>query len=95
MAVGTPTNMGNVNQNLTGLAVNTRDLATVVLQKWSYYNKLGVPGLEALGFSAGDAQAVLDNINHLVIPFQVYKGTAAQPDLFSFEDYLTPLWGDS
>jgi hypothetical protein len=93
MSVGAQTNQGNVNQNLTDLATEWRDLTTRTLQKWAYLNKLGVPGLQALGFTAGDAQAVLDSVNHLATPAQVYRGTATQASLFNFEDSLTPLWG--
>jgi hypothetical protein len=100
MAVGTQTNEGNVNQDLTNMAVATRDLATLVLQKWAYYNKLGLAGLEGLGFSAADAQAVLDTVNHMATPFQVYRGTVQAGGTggtgavaFNYEDYLTPLWG--
>lgn len=100
MAVGNQPNQGNVNQDLTQLAQAWRDLATLTLQKWAYYNKLGLSGLEAIGFSATDAQAVLDNIDHMVTPAQVWNGTVQAQGtggtgaiLFNFGDYETPLWG--
>lgn len=99
MAIGGQTNQGNVNQDLTQLAVQWRDLVALTLQKSAFYNKIGLAGLEALGFTATDAQAVLDTINHMATPAQVYKGTVQQggtggtgASLFNFEDYLTPLW---
>jgi hypothetical protein len=102
MTVGSQTNQGNVNSDLTQLAVAWRDLATLTLQKWAFYNKLGVAGLEALGFLAADAQAVLDNINHLATPAQVFTGTVQAQGtggtgavLFNFQDATTPLWGGS
>lgn len=95
MTIGTPTNQGNVNQDLTALSVEWRDLASATLQKQAYYNKLGVTGLQALGFSPADAQSVLDAINHMATCAQVYKGIATQPATFNFEDSLTGLWGGS
>ena len=100
MTVGTQTNVATVNANLTQDSIDLRDLANRILQRWSYLNKLGLSGLQGLGFTAGDAQAVLDNINHMVVPAQVYKGTVQAQGtggtgavLFNFEDYLTPLTG--
>jgi hypothetical protein len=99
MAVGSTTSLAAVNADLTNCAVQMRNLAALILERWAYYNKLGLAGLEALGFSAADAQAVLDNFNHMVTSMQVYKGTVQAGGsvgtgavMFNFEDYLTPLW---
>lgn len=93
MSVGLPTSQGAVNQSLTTLAINLREVASEILHQWGYLNKLGLAGLETVGFSAADAQSVLDNINHMATVAQVYRGTATQASLFNFEDALTPLWG--
>ena len=93
MAVGAQTTQAVVDSELSSCAVQLRDLAARILQKQAYYNKLGITGLGVAGFTAPDAQAVLDNINHMATVAQVYKGTATQASLFNFEDYLTPLWG--
>jgi hypothetical protein len=95
VAVGNQPNQGNINQSLTQLAQAWRGLAVDTLQQWAYLNKLGLTGLEGLGFAAGDAQAVLDAVNHMATCAQVYKGTATQATLFNFEDSLTSLWAGS
>lgn len=102
MSVGSQPNEGNINQTLTQLAQAWRDLAVSTEQQWAYLNKLGLTGLEALGFGStpnpanngavSDAQAILDDIDHLVIPAQVYRGTGTQASAFNFEDFLTHLW---
>lgn len=100
MTVGTQASVSGISSSLTGNALALRELADDILQQWSYLNKLGLAGLQALGFSAADAQAVLDNVNRMVTPIQVYKGTVQAQGtggtgaiLFNFEDSLTPLWG--
>jgi hypothetical protein len=92
MTVGTQTNVSSVNQNLSQDARDLRDLANRILARQAYMNKLGTAGLQGIGFSAADAQAVLDHVNHMVTPMQVYKGTATQAATFNFEDSLTDLW---
>jgi hypothetical protein len=59
MAIGSQATQGSVNQTLTSLAVSLRDLAGGILEQQAFVNKLGLAGLEALGFTAGDAQGVL------------------------------------
>lgn len=93
MAVGAQTTQAAIDSNLSALATGLRDLAVNILQAQAYYNKLGLTGLAAAGYTAPDAQAVLDNINHMATVAKVYNGTATQAALFNFEDYLTPIWG--
>jgi hypothetical protein len=92
MSIGSQTSTGNVNSSLTQLALNLRGVTAEILQQWAYLNKLGLAGLQALGFTAADAQAVLDAVNHMATVAQVYRGTATQGSLFNFEDSLTSLW---
>ena len=92
MTTGTQTNRASVDASLTQLALNLRDGANSILQQQAYLNKLGLTGLQGLGYTAGDAQAVLDDVNHMATVAQVYKGTATQGSLFSFEDSLVHLW---
>lgn len=93
MTVGAQTTQAVVDSNLSSFALQLRDLANKILQQQAYLNKLGLTGLGVVGYTAPDAQAVLDNINHMATVMQVYKGTATQASPFNFEDYLTPLWG--
>lgn len=99
MSVGNQATQAQINATLTNLSVGLRELASDVLQAQAYYNKLGLTGLQGLGFTTQDAQAVLDNINHMATVAGCYKGTVQQGGsggagaiLFNFEDYLTPLW---
>jgi hypothetical protein len=107
MAVGNPSSVAQTNNVLTSLATQIRDLAALVQQQQGYLVKLGTTGLNNLGgpgagFSTtanpannggvSDAQAVLDDINHMATVMQVYKGTATQASPFNFEDFLTHLW---
>jgi hypothetical protein len=99
MAIGQQTSTGNINQMLTQLAIQWRDLSNQTLQQWAFLNKLGQDGLETLTFTSDDATAVLTAIDQMVQPAQVYKGTVQSGGtggtgaiLFNFEDAQTPLW---
>lgn len=114
MAVGNPTSVAQTNNVLSSLAQQLRDLAYEVLKQQMYLTKLGTTGLANLGgtgngFSTtanpannggvSDAQAVLDDINHMATVVGCYKGTVQQGGtggtgaiLFNFEDFLVHLW---
>jgi hypothetical protein len=99
MSVGNQTSSGNINSALTTLALQLRESSNVILQQQAYLNKLGLSGLQAIGYTSGDAQGALDTINHMATIAGCYKGTVQQGGsggtgaiLFNFEDYLTPLW---
>lgn len=100
MSVGTQTSKASVDANLSQLAIQLRELMNGVLQQQAYCNKLGLTGLEAIGYTAPDAQTVLDDLNHMATVAGCYKGTVQQGGtggtgaiLFNFEDYLVHLWG--
>ena len=100
MSVGAQTSQGAVNQELSELAREWRDLAARTLRRQAEYNKLTATGLQGLGFSSADAATVLDDINHMATCAGCYKGTVQQGGsggtgaiLFNFEDFLTHLWG--
>lgn len=99
MSVGNQTSQGNVNTTLTTLATSLRELMNDILQQQQYLVKLGSTGLQGLGFTAGDATTVLDDVNHMATVAGCYKGTVQQGGtggtgaiLFNFEDFLTHLW---
>ena len=92
MTVGSQGNEAQVNQNLTSLALQWRNLAAVTLQQGLYLNEQGLTGLEAMGFTTADAQTVLNLIDYMTTCAQVYKGLAAQATDFNFENALIPLW---
>lgn len=95
MAVGSQPSEGGINQTLTQLALAIREWAQDAVEQRAYLNKLGLAQLEALGFTATDAQSVLNMINYMGTVADVYHGTATQATAFNFEDALTPLWGGS
>jgi len=99
MPVGAQANQGQVNQTLTQLALQWRNLAAQTIQQGQYLNKEGLTGLEGMGFSAADAQSVLTLIDYMMSCAGCYKGTVQQGGsngagaiMFNFEDALTPLW---
>jgi hypothetical protein len=88
-----------VNQALTTLAIAWRDLAKQTVEQWQFLNRLGDTGLEAVGFSAGDAATVLTLVDYMNTVAQVYLGTVQSQGsggtgaiLFNFDSALTPLW---
>lgn len=94
MPVGQQTTEAGINGNLTALALRLRDVCQDILYEQGYLNKLGMAGLQSLGFTSPEATQVLDDINHMGTVAQVYKGTATQTPVFNFEDFLTHLWAE-
>jgi hypothetical protein len=99
MTVGAQATQAQVDSFLSATALELRNMATKILQQQAFLNKLGITGLGVAGYTAADAQTVLDNVNHMATVMGVYKGTVQQggtggtgATLFNFEDYLTPLW---
>lgn len=101
MAVGNALTQVSLNQNLSQLAVQVRDLMQQ-LQNLS----VGINGqgngtavLEAAGYSAGDAAIVLQFVGYMNTVAGVYYGTVQQggsggtgASLFNFNQALAPLW---
>lgn len=92
MSVGNQTTEAVVNETLTRLATSMRDLLNEVMRQQAYHNKLGLAGLEGLGFDAASAQQVLDDLDHMATIAGCYMGIATQASEFDFDDFLTHLW---
>lgn len=92
MAVGTGTSQSNVNANLTGYAIQMRNLCDAIRNEQEGIVDLGLAGLEALGFSSGDAQTVLNMWSYMNTISGVYYGTATQGSEFDFDNALSVLW---
>jgi hypothetical protein len=104
MSVGNQTSVAQVNNTLSALAVQLRELMSQIHDQWAYLNKIGATGLENLGgagngFSSADAATVLQMINYMSTVAGCYYGTVQQGGSggtgaidFNFEDALTPLW---
>lgn len=95
MPVGQQPSQGSVNQTLTNLALQWRDLAQQSVQQREYLNSLGAAGLEAINFTAQDAATVLLLIDYMGTVADVYHGVATQATTFNFENALTSLWAGS
>lgn len=100
MSVGQQPTVGGINQTLTNLALQWRELANNTLEQWQFLNGLGVTGLEGVNFTAQDAASILQMIDYMATVAQVYRGTVQAQGtggtgaiLFNFDSALTPLWG--
>lgn len=99
MSVGQQPTVGGINQTLTNLALQWRQLAADTIQQAQFLNGLGTSGLTAVGFTGSDPAAVLQLIDYMLTCAQVYKGTQGQAPVgqaaasFNFDNALTPLWG--
>ena len=60
MAIGSIATQAQLNAQLANVATGLRTTAQQILLLWSYANSIGLAGLQALGFTAADAQAYLD-----------------------------------
>jgi hypothetical protein len=99
MAVGSQGNPGNINGQLTQHALALRDVCNNIRNFQTYVVSLGTTGLQALGFSAADAQAVLTQASYLNTVAGCYYGTVQQGGSggtgavqFSFDNELSSLW---
>lgn len=90
MTVGGQASSATVDQNLTSLAVTIRDWATRVKQMETEFGTLAA--LEAVGYSAADAQTALNFINFMNGIAAVYFGTGTQQSASDFDAAFAPLW---
>lgn len=95
MAIGYESNVTqqSLNQQLGQVTVALRDACQSAAQMFTNVNTLGVPGLEALGFTAADAQAFFTAANYAQTVAQLYYGTAQQTPAFSFDSALAAARG--
>jgi hypothetical protein len=93
MSVGNPVDAGGLNARLGDAAVSVRAAMEQIQSLWSFVQPTGAAGLQALGFSAGDATAYFNAANYLQTVAGIYFGTAAQPDAFNFDSALALVRG--
>jgi hypothetical protein len=98
MAVGTLPTEAGVNSQLTALALTLRNNFAAITNLFTCINELGgdtglTAGLEAIGFSAGDAATASTLLGYMNTIAGVYSGTATQPTDFNFANALSLLWG--
>lgn len=99
MAVGNQSTVATVDNILSTLAVQLREVCDNIRKQATYLNGLGLSGLETIGFAQPDAQAVLNNMGYLSTVAGCYYGTVQQggsggtgATLFNFDNALSGLW---
>lgn len=104
MSVGAQANKAVIDQNLTSLALQLRNVMQQIQNEWTFINNgaAGTPTqvLTALGYSNSNSDApgaqsdasyaayLLNNLNTLA---GLYFGTATQASAFDFANALAPL----
>lgn len=92
MAIGNQPSTGSINGSLTSMALDIRNWANQVLEEQEEITGLGVAGLEALGYSSGDAASVVAMYSYMSTIAGIYKGLVTQGSLFNFDNALSVLW---
>jgi hypothetical protein len=101
MAIGNTVQQAGLNVALGNAAVSIRDACLVASELWAYIITLGaneaaqVAGLEALGFTATDAQNFWTAANQCFTIQQIYTGAIPQPAAFNFDSALAIARGAS
>jgi hypothetical protein len=100
MAAGNQPTQASVNQMLTNVAVQMRNIMDLVRVQETPIVNMGTAGLEALGFSSADAASVLALWGYLSTVAGVYYGTVQQggsggtgASTFNFDNALSEAWG--
>lgn len=95
MSIGIQPTQQSVNAAVGNIAVTLRDACNRIADFQTWVTTYGQSNLETLGFTPGDAGAVLTVASYLNTIAGVYKGTATQGSEFNFDDALSALWGGS
>lgn len=92
MTAGNQATTGSINNTLTQYSITLRDTCQNILNLQEFITTIGLPGLEALGYSSADASTVVTMTSYLNTIAQVFNGTAAQPSQFNFGNALSGLY---
>jgi len=99
MSVGNQATEASVNQSLSDAALQLRNLCQAIMNFQSWIVQEGTAGLEAMGFSAADAAAVLTMSSYMNTVAGCYFGTVQQGGsggtgaiMFNFNNALCGLW---
>lgn len=90
MSVGGQASSATVDQALTDQALALRNWAFRAKNLQEEFGTLAA--LEALGYSAADAQTALSFINFMNNIASVYYGTGTQPTASDFDSAFAQLW---
>jgi hypothetical protein len=99
MPVGNQPTVAGINQSLSSLAIQMRNLMQQVKQFDQKISALGATGLENIGgtgqgFNPADAASVIQLAGFLNKNAGVYFGTDTQATASNFDAALTVVWGD-
>jgi hypothetical protein len=97
VTVGTQPGTGQVNTQLTALALALRNDCQSVINLFEFVNAAGGgegldAGFTALGFASGDATTASTLLSYMNTIAGVYAGTATQGSEFNFANALAVLW---
>lgn len=94
MTAGNQPTVNSVNSQVAQMAVALRNDFQTLLNWSAWLNTVGATGLQAIGFTPGDANTIVAAIGNLADLAGIYQGLAAQIALpFNFEDNTSSLWG--
>jgi hypothetical protein len=93
VAIGNTPTMAQLNAQAAQVAMAFRTNAQQALALQAYVVGLGSAGLQAMGFAAADATAMLAQCNYMATLAQVFQGTATQGSMFNFQNALVALTG--
>lgn len=93
MAIGNIPNQQQLNSQAAQLAGSWRSTGQQTVAFQAYIASLGTAGLQALGFTAGDAASMITMSNYMLTMAQVFQGTATQATQFNFQNALVALTG--
>jgi hypothetical protein len=94
MTAGYQPTVNSVNNAVAAMAVSLRNDFATILNFSAWLNTVGASGLQAIGFTGGDASTIVAAVGNLADLAGVYQGQAPQIGLpFNFEDNTSTLWG--
>lgn len=93
MTVGNTLGVSQLNQQLASLAIQICIWAYQAGQLQEVTTAAGTAGLEAAGFSAGDAATYATMVSYLNTVAGAYLGTATQGSEFNFDNALCLVRG--
>ena len=93
MTAGIQPTQAQVNQNAGALALNLRAAMQSIVNFQAWLSTQGASGLEALGFTAGDAATLISSVGNMSTLASIYQGTVTQASTFNYEANSNALWG--
>lgn len=98
MTVGPQPTKASIDQTLYNYATGLRNLCEQIANDQQDFVAMGTTGLEAAGYSSGDAALVLQYASYMFTIAQVFQGTFGQAPTgetaaaFDFQNALAPLY---